>query len=98
MSRPLAIAGIVALTAASFALAAAEPTLVATSNTGARIELMPDAGPCINGAKSAAWVSADATVRVPGCWRLAGAAVEIAFLDGDALRVPAGAFKAPDVL
>ena len=74
---------------------AAAPTLVAHSSTGASVELFAEAGPCVGGALSAQWVAPDAVRRVPGCWRLAGAVVTIGFLDGDAMSVPAGAFKAP---
>jgi hypothetical protein len=77
---------------------AAAPTLVAHSSTGASVELFTEAGPCVGGALSAQWVAPDAVRRVPGCWRLAGSAVEIAFLDGDAIKIPAGAFKTPAVL
>jgi hypothetical protein len=75
--------------------ALAAPTLVAHSSTGASVELTQDAGPCVDGAALAHWISADALRRVPGCWRLAGAVVTIGFLDGDAMSVPAGAFKTP---
>jgi hypothetical protein len=74
-------------------LAALTAIVVAVSSTGAEVRLSQETGPCVQGAHLAEWVSPDAQQRVPGCWRLAGEIVEIGFLDGDSLRVPAAAFK-----
>ena len=64
-------------------LAALTAIVVAVSSTGAEVRLSKETGPCVQGAQ----------LRIPGCWRLAGEVVEIGFLDGDSLKVPAAAFK-----
>ena len=74
-------------------LAALAAIVVAVSNTGAEVRLSKETGPCVQGAQLAEWVSPDAQLRIPGCWRLAGEVVEIGFLDGDSLKIPTAAFK-----
>ena len=41
---------------------------------------------------------AHASAFVQGCWRSHDGVVEVAFLDGDSVRIPTTAFRAPTAL
>lgn len=64
---------------------------------GATILLHEAAGPCVDGARQATWISADATERVPGCFEadLVEKVVKLAWLDGDSHMIPLNYFKKP---
>lgn len=87
---------LVALLATSVASAA--PLAVVTGPDGSSVTLYDDAGPCINGAKLAVWVSPDAQKRVPGCYVAGNGAVFVSFLDGDRADIPVQALKKPTSL
>ena len=89
-------AALVLLAVSSAVAAASDPVLVAHSQSGERVELFTDSGPCQFGARAAAWVSA--TQRIDGCWRVEGDLVAVAFFDGDSLRLPQAAFRKPQAL
>lgn len=92
MKRVAFLASFVALSATAGSIA------TATSSDGASITLMEEAGPCVGGARLAVYVSPDAKSRVPGCWKLAGGMVVVAFLDGDMAQIPVGDLKKPTSL
>lgn len=72
----------------------AAPIAVAQSGK-LRITLHDEAGPCVGPARLA--VFEDGMQRVPGCWVAAPPdAIAIAFLDGDAARVPTALFRKPE--
>lgn len=67
--------------------------IAVSSNSPERIELSDTVGACVAGAKEARWVGGNDVAQVPACWRLVGGVVELAFLDGDSVRIPMQAFK-----
>jgi hypothetical protein len=69
---------------------------VVRAEDGALLALTDELGPCLGGSRQAVWTSADGKERVPGCWRLSGAVVQVAFLDGDAVEVPVRLLRRPD--
>ena len=79
-----------------FLAAAADAAVVASAVDGkARIDLHDEAGHCLASARLAIYYHGQE--RIPGCWTLnATGNVAVAFLDGDFVQVPAGAFKKPD--
>lgn len=62
---------------------------------GAAILLNAAAGPCVNGARQATWVSADATERILGCFKISpdGDVVGIAWMDGEGSAIALTYFK-----
>lgn len=66
------------------------------SSTG-RIDLMDEAGPCVDGARAAAYVPRHGKT-IPGCWVAGGSVVFVVFFDGDTARVPVSAVRPPKTL
>ena len=62
---------------------------------GAMILLHDTAGPCVDGARQATWVSPDAKERVPGCFKadMSSNMVKLAWLDGDSHTIHLNYFK-----
>ena len=58
--------------------------------------LTDQAGACVGAAKAARWHPNGGGAAIPGCWRAIDGGVQVAFLDGDALRVPSAAFSRPN--
>lgn len=54
---------------------------------GARVVLMPSAGPCTGQARQALHVTADGQ-RTPGCWIMTPSAVHVAWFDGEMGMIP----------
>lgn len=79
-----------ALLGASSGVAA--PVAETPGVSGSRVVLTDEVRHCVGGAHYAEWRSADGQVVVPGCWVLRGRVVQVAFADGDAVRVPLSAF------
>jgi hypothetical protein len=52
-------------------------------------------GHCQAPARGAVWRSPDGQTTVPGCWIVIAGGVQIAFADGDVLRVPMRALRPP---
>lgn len=72
----------------------AHAAVVAEATNGeARLELHDEAGPCLGAARLA--VFSRGPERLPGCWIFVDNRVQIAFLDGDIVRLPAGVFAKP---
>lgn len=75
------------------ARAADAPKPVATTpGQGAKVLLFDVAGPCVGAARLAEHVDR-AGKKTPGCWITDGTAVQVAFLDGEVVTLPVGAFK-----
>lgn len=63
---------------------------------GAVIELHDTAGACVGGALSAVYRQAlPSQVTVPGCWVMGQTSMMVAFMDGDAVHIPAAAVRKP---
>jgi len=60
---------------------------VASDPSGARVVLMPAAGPCTGHARQALHVAADGQ-RTPGCWIMTPGAIHVAWFDGEMGRIP----------
>lgn len=87
---------IVALLASIVAFSAtAETIAVATAPDGSSIVLTDERGPCVGDARLALWISADARVKVPGCYVAFPQVVMVSFLDGDRGDIPIQALKKP---
>lgn len=72
--------------------------LVAAGPDG-QVTLFAAPGGCTAPARAAEWLSFKTSARVPGCWKLADSSVvQVVFLDGDALQLPASIFKPPSML
>ena len=76
--------------------AAAKTIAVVRADNGALMQLTDEMGPCLGPARQAIWMSADGLERIPGCWRLHGKNVLVAFLDGDVAEVPVSLLRRPD--
>lgn len=86
-----------ALAALLLCAGVAQADVVAEITEGERaIQLHTDAGPCVGAARWALFT--DATQRIPGCWVITPQGVQIAFLDGDVLIVPAHLWRKPRTL
>lgn len=82
------------LALALVAAAQANAAVVAEAvNGGMRIDLHDETGPCLGPARLA--VFSRGPEKVPGCWVFLDGDVQIAFLDGDIARLPAGVFRKP---
>lgn len=53
-----------------------------------------DAGPCVDGAKRAEFISRNGT-KVPGCYRIQGKHFHVAYFDGDSFSAPISALRSP---
>lgn len=84
----LIAASLLALASVTHAAVIAE-----ASNGEAHLALHDEAGHCLGSARLA--VFSRGPERIPGCWKVTPPFVSIAFLDGDAIQVPMGAFKPP---
>lgn len=80
------------------ASAHAEIVGIVDAGHGPVIELHDSAGICVSGALHALYRQAlPSKVSVPGCWVMGQAWVMVAFLDGDAVRIPIAAVRKPAV-
>jgi hypothetical protein len=78
---------------------ASQAAVVAVLQTAAGTILLHDVhGPCIENARLAEFLSADAQRRIPGCYLVGGGDVRIAFLDGDVVEFPIAALRKPTSL
>lgn len=78
------------------ALAHAEVVGVVDAGNGTVIELHDTAGACVGGALSAVYRQAlPSQVTVPGGWVMGQTSVMVAFMDGDAARIPFAAVRRP---
>jgi len=65
---------------------------VARAPNGAVIELFPQSGPCMAGAKIALHTAADGT-KTPGCYAETDAVVSVVWFDTDTSAIPKSVFK-----
>lgn len=92
---PLALVS-ASLIAATVSLAHAEVIGVIDAGNGAVIDLHNTAGPCVSGAMLAEyWPSRQTALVIPGCYRMIGNMIIVAFLDADTARIPVTAVKNP---
>lgn len=66
---------------------------------GATIDLYPQVGPCVGGAKVAVWTSPDGKSKVPGCYAISEdqSSVKVVWFDTDAHVIAYQFFKARGV-
>lgn len=75
---------------------AGEAVLVAGDHK-AQVRLYSETGPCTHGAQLAEFVE-QGKEPIKGCWRLVGAHVRVAFLDGDGLSISVAHFQKPSTV
>jgi hypothetical protein len=77
----------------------AQAAVVAVLQTTAGTILIHDVhGPCLENARLAEFLSADATRKIPGCYLVGGGDIRIVFLDGDVVEIPIQALRKPTSL